>query len=236
MIDSVKEPKKYITSDQVRKELCKEESVVEKCDLAYMLPQGGIAIHLKESKDTNSFIQDWKEKVNLFGGDTEAHKIKKLQEKETFTTYIKNVPQSVTIQGIEEALKEYSPKSVHRLRYSHSRRALPIIKVTFDNEDSYNRALNTDGISIPRTKKRVVFSPERTYKVVWCYNCQRFGHIAACCLHTNRCGNCGGEDCQSQTCTKPAACTNCSGNHPASSSACPAFKDIAKRLRLQTIL
>ena len=234
VVDSVKEPKKYNNSQSIVKELSTNISVAEQCDLTYNLAQGGKAIHLKEGTDRTSFIEKWPQ--DLFGGDTVAHPTKGYQNKKVFYSYIKGVPQSLTIPALEDLLNEFGPTGIHRLRHNQSRKALPIVKVTFDSPEKYTAVLESHGIKIPGTNKTAVFAPERGYKVVRCYNCQRYGHTSGCCIHTDRCGNCGEENCSASTCTKPPVCANCSGSHPATSSRCPVFKETAKKLRLQSVL
>ena len=49
---------------------------------------------------------------------------------------------------------------------------------------------------------------------LWCYKCQRYGHIAMACKGTQRCAKCGGEhrfeDCGDNV---QAKCCNCGGQH-----------------------
>ena len=59
VIDNLKSPGDYKHSDSIIKELSKHQSVAKHCDLAYSLPQGGIAIHLKKDCESLDFIQNW---------------------------------------------------------------------------------------------------------------------------------------------------------------------------------
>jgi len=55
-------------------------------------------------------------------------------------------------------------------------------------------------------------------KVIRCYNCQRFGHIAKNCQNQARCEFCSSCHQINESCLREVYCINCSGNHPASAS------------------
>lgn len=68
---------------------------------------------------------------------------------------------------------------------------------------------------------------ERREKVIQCYRCQNFGHIAAKCKGRERCSRCGQLDHNVKSCkSKPeeAKCANCGGNHGSAWAGCPKYK------------
>jgi len=70
-------------------------------------------------------------------------------------------------------------------------------------------------------------------RILQCYRCQAFGHTSSNCYKNPRCVKCAQSHLTS-TCTKtpdtPAKCCNCSGDHPASYTQCPAYiKFLEKR-------
>jgi len=70
-------------------------------------------------------------------------------------------------------------------------------------------------------------------KALQCYRCQAFGHTSANCYKNLRCVKCAQSHLTSE-CKKSsetsAKCCNCSGEHPASFSQCPAYtRYLAKR-------
>ena len=75
---------------------------------------------------------------------------------------------------------------------------------------------------------------------VWCYNCQKYGHIAANCRSKTTCPICSGkhsyEDCEVQNLKdeRKAICPNCRGDHPASYKGCPAYQEAKTIKRVQT--
>ncbi|CAL9687399.1 unnamed protein product [Knipowitschia caucasica] len=53
-----------------------------------------------------------------------------------------------------------------------------------------------------------------------CYKCQRFGHIAAVCRGSRRCGKCAGDHDRSECTSSEVKCCNCGGNHMAAFRGC----------------
>lgn len=53
-----------------------------------------------------------------------------------------------------------------------------------------------------------------------CYNCQRYGHVAAACGGKKRCGKCGGSHDFIQCKADIVKCCNCGGNHVSSFRGC----------------
>lgn len=71
---------------------------------------------------------------------------------------------------------------------------------------------------------------------VRCYNCQRFGHMARNCRQTRRCKICA-QDHDHKQCNllRQPHCANCGGDHAASFSGCPQYKQ-ASQLRKEELL
>jgi len=75
-----------------------------------------------------------------------------------------------------------------------------------------------------------------TKRILQCYRCQAFGHTSANCFKKPRCVKCAQSHITSE-CAKtpdtPAKCCNCSGEHPASFTQCPAYlKYLEKRTQI----
>ena len=115
VIDNISVPKDYQSSKVINKELNKHSSISDNCDLAYGLAQGGIAIHLKKDTDREKFIESWP--VDIFGGGTSAHKTKRYSDNHKVSTYIRDIPTSISIQAIKDSLCNFKYKSVRRMRY-----------------------------------------------------------------------------------------------------------------------
>lgn len=60
------------------------------------------------------------------------------------------------------------------------------------------------------------------FRIMQCYNCQKYGHIARNCSVEPKCGQCaGGHNTRSCSGKGETRCTNCSKKHPAWDQTCP---------------
>ena len=68
-----------------------------------------------------------------------------------------------------------------------------------------------------------------------CFQCQKFGHVAAICRGKKRCGKCGGEDHEYGQCQEGVSvkCCNCGGSHSAAYKGCQAHKRAAEVQRVK---
>ena len=57
-----------------------------------------------------------------------------------------------------------------------------------------------------------------------CFNCQRFGHTANRCKHSQVCSVCAEKGHDDRSCGNPRHCANCEGDHPAFSRDCPLWR------------
>lgn len=89
-----------------------------------------------------------------------------------------------------------------------------------------------------------MFPVRKFVRIIRCFNCQKFGHVANKCTHSRICAVCG-ESHDSKKCSKPAVCHNCftnnknyghtfNINHPAFSKACSSLKFFILQVRLRS--
>ena len=105
------------------------------------------------------------------------------------------------------------------------------VVVEFDNEQDMKIAL-FNGIYFGRIRVRCE-SYRTTPPVTQCYKCQGFNHIAKDCKSDQKCVRCAcahkSTDCPDKNKeTLKIKCSNCHGNHVASSRECQKFKDQIK--------
>ena len=73
-------------------------------------------------------------------------------------------------------------------------------------------------------------------KLIQCFKCQKFGHIAKNCKSSPRCSQCGGEhkieNGKMEKCTaNTKKCPNCGGQHSSSYGGCAKIKNKIKEIK-----
>ena len=119
VVDGIGSPREFSTSEKINKELPNFPETQHKTECAYRLPQGGIALHLKEGESSDQFIKDFPK--GAFGSVEAVHQVKeKCKVKNTYTAYAKNIPVTLDEASLKLSIdaSEKLVKSVHRLKYS----------------------------------------------------------------------------------------------------------------------
>ena len=214
IVDCIGDPTKFIRSDNILREVQSFAPDIQ-VKYAYSLAKGGVAIHLNNTADKSTLLKSFT--AEAFGGA----KISDLAER-NYTLSLKNIPTYVDLETVRLALKEKSVEAKKLLRQQHklTGRPQPVIKVVCTDTDAKKLA-NYTCITVGRHTCDVVWNNAR---VLRCYNCQQFGHIARTCINPRRCINCSDLYCSNGYCRKAAKCVNCEGPHRASERSCPAYQ------------
>ena len=141
------------------------------------------------------------------------------------------VHQTISEDDIKSELAKSNIKIIQVQRLKFNGQPTRKVVVEFDNEQDMKIAL-FNGIYFGRIRVRCE-SYRTTPPVTQCYKCQGFNHIAKDCKNNQKCVRCAGAhkstDCPDKN--KEALkikCSNCHGNHVASSRECQKFKDQIK--------
>ena len=229
IIDGINEPEKFKSSIAIKKEVnkCKPALSFFHC---YSLPAGGIAIHCRSKEDLLLALLEWP--ASAFNYSTDLHVHLPSRSSTNNIIFIKsvntNLSENTTKEDICNSLDTYC--SVTGLYNKTSGLPLPVIKITFEDNEMTQLYLR-DGIYI--LGNRYCCSPKRICKVVRCFNCQQFGHIARLCLDAPHCIQCGKwhfSDESSLSCSNPPSCANCGSSHRADSHFCQKFTSILSDL------
>ena len=73
--DNIKNPKRYSNSKDILNEFNKHFPDT-KVDFGYLLPKGGVALHLKSKEERDKLISLFTSKGNAFGGGITPHHLK----------------------------------------------------------------------------------------------------------------------------------------------------------------
>lgn len=224
ILDNISSIKDYHNSSQIKSEVnrCKPKLDIQQ---AYSLPRGGIALHLKSQKDTEEALKPWPQS---FGSQVSPHRPSRhLTQSHIIVRSVKTRhSQSEITSDLTKTYPNSGPITVRRLHHRHTKLPLPLIELTCANKTAANW-LNA-GVNILGSHHKV--EPKRRFRVVRCYHCQSFGHVAKNCNNPAVCRQCGTDHPDMLNCTMPAKCANCHDPHPADSKHCPVYAAVVTKL------
>ena len=214
IVDNINNPAEFASSRRILKEVnnfCPEVKV----EFGYSLARGGVAIHTVDRISRDILLEKLPEES--FGGGIK-HPPK---HKSSDTLFVKGVCTSVSAQEFVSVLKAYDIDvvDVRRLTNRISGKPIRVLKVKCMHEFS-SRLLES---KILVRNSVCVIEKERRARVIRCYNCQAFGHLAKFCNNKRRCEFCSGFHESDERCSKQVCCANCGGNHPSFSPSCSAY-------------
>lgn len=182
---------------------------------AKMLRGGKLLITCKDESQRDKAL-----KMKYLGGKKVMTRL--FKEKQWLSGVINGVPFDVSMEQLKQNISGGNVKEAVRLK-------------GFRNgvkEESLSVMIRFDGNILPdRVYLGYISFPVRVYvpPPIRCFNCQRYGHIAAACRGKKRCGVCGGEHeyghCEEGV--KPKCC-NCGGDHKAAYGGCEVRKRAAE--------
>ena len=215
VIDNIKDPKRFCNSKDILSEFNKFFPDTE-VDFAYLLPKGGISLHVKSKEERDHLIKEFP--AEAFGGGVNPHPPK---EPKSPYIYIKGVDTSIDKEEVRSALRaeRVELSSIVRLKNSFTGKPTRTLKVLCNN-GSWKTLID----KVKLTFKGILcqIEKEKEVRVIQCFNCQRFGHLSKNCGKNQCCPHCGNEH-PRYHCTLPAKCINCNGGHPAFSKSCPEY-------------
>jgi len=214
IIDDIKHQAEFASSRRILKEIHSFFPHV-KVEFAYSLAKGGVAIHTTCKRDRDLLLEQLPSES--FGGGTK-HPPKGRSGK---FVYLKGVDTSLNIGEFIHQLKGkgIEVSEARRLTNHNTGKPTQIVKVLC--ADQFADVLLSSKLTI--NNKTCSVEKERHIKVIRCYNCQRYGHLAKFCANSRCCDLCGEHHSVYDKCQKDIYCVNCSGGHPAFSQQCPVY-------------
>ena len=216
IVDDICNSVEFNSSKRILKEIARFCPTI-KVSFAYSLARGGIAIHTANKEDRDFLLHNLP--PHSFGGGTK-HLPKVSLTGCPDSVFIKGVDTSLDIASITQKLSDLGViTTARRLCNRLTGKPSRVVKINCSPEH-VNTILS---LNLTVNGKACVIEKKRLARVVRCYRCQSFGHIAKNCINPIRCEVCSGPHAFDQCCKAYAKCANCSGHHPASSPWCPHY-------------
>jgi hypothetical protein len=199
---------------------------------AYPLPGGGICLHLQSAIDVDHALDDWPS--GAFQSEAIYPHLPACRS-DNITVIARNVNTYATEHLLEHELATAynQPVFVKRFRNRQTGKPIPVISVKFGDNQTTSQVI-TNGLLLQG--KTIPCEPKRANKVIRCFKCQKFGHVARNCKHIDACITCGCDHSPEQDCTNILSCANCKGNHRADNNQCPVYIAIRSKLVQRTVI
>lgn len=185
---------------------------------------GSIIIELKKSEDAINVCSSWDPSFFTDESSTKPTSCCVMKNSNK-SVLLKNVPLDISMDELHRFLaNKYNNPKLLRFR-TRKGVVLKTIKADFstvaEQEQCLKDGIHYEGLSINTEK----YIPRK--RVIQCYKCWRFGHIADLCPNKVTCVNCarGHKNCETRSAIQ-LRCSNCKGNHPANDRICPAYKEV----------
>lgn len=214
IIDNIDNASQFFSSRNILREVHNYFPDI-KVEFAYSLAKGGVAIHASSKSDRDLLL--YQLPAESFGGGVKHPPKCPTHE----VVYIKGVNTSVDLHSFSEFLqkKDIFVNDIRRLTRRHTGKPTAVVRVHC-SADSAKLLLNS---KLVINNSHCSTERERSVRVIRCFKCQSFGHLARNCNNTIRCEFCAGSHGEQEQCLGNVKCVNCSSKHPSSSSKCPVY-------------
>ena len=224
VLDKIGTPALFHTRRQILKEVNKRKPELSVKN-AIKIAGSGITLYLNSEKDRDLALEDWPE--GSFNSQTVKPHLPRSQITDSNQEVFVKIPTHITPEEIKNIHPEYNSSEVKRLSKGGTQEPSTTVKIVTTKEQA--NLLISHGLKIRKSVYNC--TPKRIIKVIRCYKCQLYGHIAATCYRDIACANCS-EKHQVDNCNNKPHCKNCSDNndHRPDSKHCHTYQQVVKNL------
>ena len=237
-----KENSIIISGDLCRKSVCNSKAIMQnintyyqnrpKIKSSFVTKAGSLLIEFNNPEDAEEVVRNWNPSYYTnknSRGETRCNLLSMINKN---SVIIKQVPKSINDTELNISVaKNYAGATAKRF-VTKEKVILGTVKIDFEEETERKKAL-TLGIKLgeeifPAEK----YEPRR--RIIQCYNCLKFGHVAKLCRQDHpTCGTCGRDHHVGSCQYRRPYCSNCDQEgHSATDKQCPKFRDIAMKMDL----
>ena len=237
-----KENSIIVSGDLCRKSVCNRKAIMQnfntyyqnrlKIKSSFVTKAGSLLIEFNNPEEAEEVTKNWNPSYytnKRREGETRCNLLSMISKN---SVIIKQVPKSINDTELNISVaKNFSGVTAKRF-VTKEKVKLGTVKIDFEDETERDKAL-TLGIKLgeeifPAEK----YEPRR--RIIQCYNCLKFGHVAKLCRQDHpTCSTCGRDHHATSCQYRRVHCSNCDQEgHSATDKQCPKFRDIAMKMNL----
>lgn len=163
-------------------------------------------------------------------------------EEKDYKFVLKKLPPNITPEDIKCDLASigYEPKEVKQMtkKVDHKEIPLPVYVITYGNKIKVSEIYKIKVVCYCV----VQWEKYKGNRLIQCYKCQAFEHVAKNCFKSPKCTICSGPHLRTECNNKEnVKCSNCHNDHPANDKSCPIYikhinlKEQSKEIRKQKL-
>ena len=200
---------------------------------------GYVLVEVDTVENAKKVVAEWKSSTFFVDGNSK-------EKKETTAVLLEDARAKAVIMDVDKDLsdeditrelrKDYAKSSARR--FKNARGPTYSVLLTFNSKEDLLRAERSP-ISIFQMRFRIRPYTNRP-RIIQCFKCNKFGHIAPTCRHERSCTFCTlqhtDEECMIKKDTRKEdyKCSNCGKNHTAFDRSCEAYQKMVQSVKDQS--
>ena len=204
---------------------------------AFLSKGGTVFIELKDKEAAKKVIENWKGHYFSSGNsktgssNSDISTICKLLSEKNKSIILKEIPTDITDEELTKEIGKQYPEAVAKRFVNRQKRKLTTVKIDFHTMEHQTKSLK-DGVKIFQVLYREAEIYKHRQRIIQCFKCFRFGHVARLCKdRTQLCRDCGGDHHHERCESREKKCINCHQKHEATNPACRHYLEIVEAIR-----